>query len=187
MKAGNYTGTIDEHGTDTSSSGLPFIWFDVEIVDESGFGVVGRCKAFLGGRDEDKTKTAIRMARATLRLCGFDPDTQDVTALDENPHLLKGNKIPVRVSQKEYQGKFYDNYDIALPRGVDKKQASALTSALRAAKSKDETPMSAPAKAPAPPAGGNRVVKATDPLGGTFDDGIPFGILLPVLIAMGLA
>lgn len=183
---GNYVGRIQEHGTETSKNGLPLIWFRIGLVAKLGddgepvpvdITEPALCRVYLAGGDEEKTQTAIRMARQALRLCGFDPDAREVSDLDDVPTLLAGNEVPVRVSEREYNGRFYTNYDIALPRsGVGKDRAKSLTSALRAAKANDEAPVSAPSKA-APAAGGNRSVKATDPVKPPLDpnyDDIPF-------------
>lgn len=144
MKAGIYDGRIVNHGTDVSAKGLPFVFIDVEIDDPEApnFPVQGRCKMYLGGGDEQKTATAIRMARAGLKLCGFDPDTENLDVLDSDPLHLAGNVVPVKCSQKEFNGKVYDNYDIAIARSTMPPERSAeLTNALRAAKSKDEAPV----------------------------------------------
>lgn len=158
MKAGVYEGKITNHGTDIAASGLPFVFIDVEIPDPDApeFPAQGRCKLFLGGHDEGKTATAIRMARAGLKLCGFDPDTEDLTVLDEDPMHLCGNTVKVSVSQKESNGKIYENYNILIARStMPPERAAELTTALRAAKSKDEAPPAAPARAPGMTRGGD--------------------------------
>lgn len=154
IEPGNYVGKIVEHGTDTSQSGLPFVWFDVKVQ-----GQTVKSRVYLEGKTPEKTETAIRMARQILRLCGFDPDQRQLSDLDDVPTLLAGNEVPIRVTEREYQGKFYPNYDIALPSGVSKKQAESLTDRLRAAKHKDEEPMTAsaaPAATTKPAAAGSR-------------------------------
>lgn len=161
MNAGDYRGTIVGHGTDTSQSGLPFVWFDVDLTDaETGKRETCRCKCYLEGSTAEKTETAIRMARQTLRLAGFDPDQRGIGDLDSEPTLLHGNEVPVSVSFREFNGKLYPNYDLREPRGVSKDRAAALTDRLRAAKAKDEKPVAAaapsskPKPTPAPAAAG---------------------------------
>ena len=172
MQPGNYTGKIVGHGTD-ERNGLAFVWFYVKIGTEPDV----TCRVYLEGRDEEKSSTALRMARQTLRICGFDPDLRPLGDLDEVPDLLAGNEVPVRVSEKENNGKFYTNYDIALPRGM--------------AKSKDEAPV--PASKPvdwtknAPPSEAAKPKPAAAPKPGfgpgDFDD-IPFAILIPLMLAV---
>ena len=172
---GNYSGAINGHGTDMSGTNKPLVWFDVAIPLPDGGAETVRCRSYLAGGDEQKTDTAIRMARATLKLCGFDPDVRGLCELDETPDLLVGNVVPVRISHREYQGRLVQNADIALPRGVPKKVGDDLTARLRAAKSKDEPttspkaaagtesrspshgalPGATPPRTPAAPSGGN--------------------------------
>jgi len=155
---GQYVGRIVEHGTDTNKNGLPLIAIQVALVArmdgdkrEAFDGETIYCNIYLAGKTEEKTETAVRMARQTLRLCGFDPDARGIEDLDDAPTLLAGNEIPVRVSENEWNGKFFTNYDIALPRGIAKSEAKSLTESLRAAKGKDESPVVV-RKSPAPAA-----------------------------------
>lgn len=188
MKAGTYEGKIVNHGTDITGSGLPFIWFDVDVDDPEapGYPVQGRFKLFLGGKSDEKTATAIRMARAGLKLCGFDPDTQGIDVLDTDPTLLMGNVVPIKCSQNEYQGKVYDNFDLVIHKGgLPPDRAASLTNALRSAKTKDEAPAAPPRRGsdPNPPklppsSGGGGSGYASRPASPskpaqTFDD-IPF-------------
>lgn len=164
---GNYIGKIVGHGTDTRN-GLALVNLEVHLIaqmDDAGTprafnGEVVYCRIYLEGKTEEKSATALRMARQTLRLCGFDPDARPLSDIDDAPRLLFGNEVPVRVSENESNGKFYTNYDIAAPRGVPKDTAKTLTDRLRAAKAKDEPPMKAPPATPA--ATGNQRFTAED-------------------------
>lgn len=151
IPVGDYVGRIVEHGT-TERNGKPWIWFQIDLVlkrDEKGnpepfhTEELITCRQCLEGGDEEKTQTCLRMARATLKLCGFDPDARELSDLDANPRWLAGNEVPVRVSERESNGRFYTNYDIAVPRAtVGGTRAKSLTQGLRSVKSKDEAPMS---------------------------------------------
>lgn len=179
LPIGNYRGTIVGHGTDTNSNGLPLVFFHVSIRNpNTGEDEQVTCRSFLAGRGETdeetdrKTKTALRMTRQALKLCGFDPDVRELRDLDEIDGLLAGVVVPVSVRQKNG----YTNYDLILPRGVTPSAASELTSALRSAKSKDEPPVSerpaAPTASAVPEAGAARA-QLKEKLDAQFDD-IPF-------------
>lgn len=146
IEPGDYVGKITGIGTDTTQSGLAYVFVTVRlpVQDEPVL-----CRIFLEGKSEEKTETAVRMARQTLRLCGFDVDARPISDLDDAPECVIGNDVPVRVTENESNGKWYTNYDIALPRGVSKEAAKSLTDRLRAAKSKGEAPL--PPRAPLPP------------------------------------
>lgn len=188
MRPGVYEGRILEHGTEVSQSGLPFVWLKVEALDHMGQPEEGTCRIFLKGGTEEKTDTAVRMARQALRACGFDPDFADVGDLDLDQNLLKNNRIAVKIKETpNAKGGFYENWDIVIPREkVSSNDAKGLTSALRAAKSKDEAPMDPPPQPPGTtpvPAGalpgGARTINAADigraPINqGPPDDSIPF-------------
>ena len=156
---GNYIGRIIEHGSDVSNKGLPLLWFSVDLIfrlDDEGHPQVFHqedavtCRLYLEGGTEEKTETALRMARATLKLCGFDPDVRALSDLDSDPRLLARNEIPIRVSEREYNGRFFTNFDIAVPRGgIGKERGKTLTDRLRAMKSKDEPAMAEPKRSQA--------------------------------------
>lgn len=135
-KTGDYELPIVAHGTDTSRSGLPFAWFTVKFPN----GEEGTANVFLASdKGEEKDATTKRMARATLKLCGFDPDTQEVDDLNL-ADILVGNVVPVTVSQNGQ----YTNFDIQRPRGIKPDVLKNLTAALRACKSDKEDSMPAP-------------------------------------------
>ena len=103
------------------------------------------------------TPKAMGMARQALKAIGFDPDTQDMDALDTMPTLLKGNACVVRVIEDDFGGRLKKKAEIVFGSGakrVEKSKLSALQEGLRAAKSKDESPVvvkksAAPAERPA--------------------------------------
>jgi len=185
IPVGDYVGRIVEHGT-TERNGKPWIWFQIDLVlkrDDKGdpepfhSEELITCRQCLEGGDEEKTQTCLRMARATLKLCGFDPDARELSDLDANPRWLAGNEVPVRVSERESNGRFYTNYDIAVPRAtVGGTRAKSLTQGLRAVKSKGEPDMKPMPNKPAfsgPPASLEEQKKAVAQGGVGFDD-IPF-------------
>jgi len=185
LQPGNYIGEILSHGTDTTGTGIPLVFVEVRLVamldGERRIPITPAdvmCRGMLAGGTPEKSETAIRMTRAMLKLCGFDIDARDLNDLDAAPTYLKGVEVPVRVSEREYNGKFYPNYDIAPPRGVSKDRAKSLTEMLRAAKSKDEPPVTAAAKPSTPDVGVPEDPAARAALreklkGPSFDD-IPF-------------
>lgn len=145
LTPGDYEGVIVEHGTEIAFGTYPAVWFDVKI-DTGEIVETVHCRFLMAGKTEEKTATAIRMARAGLKLCGFDPDKNDIEMLDLQPMMLRGTKVPVRAVENERSGKFYMNFDIALPRALDSGQTRKLTDLLRKAKSKDEPETTAPVK-----------------------------------------
>lgn len=166
LKMGDQMGTIIEHGTDTSRSGLPLVWVSVRLDS----GEEGTANIFLASdKGEQQDTTAKRMARAALKLCGFDPDTQEVEDLGFAEKMLAGNRVPVSVS-KSKDGQ-YTNFNIQPARGIKPEQAKSLTAALRAVKSKDEPEVAKPsAPAPAKPNLGAPIAGVDEV---KFDD-IPF-------------
>lgn len=145
LRMGDQTGEILAHGLDRMN-GLPFAWFRLILGQEEA-----TAKVYLASdKGEAKDATAKRMARQTLRLCGFDIDGRDLDDLDVEPACLLGNHVPVCVS-KSPDGR-WTNVDIREPRGVRPEQAKSLTASLRSLKSKDEKPMAAtPVTTPSEP------------------------------------
>ncbi len=141
LKLGDFKGEILGHGTDTSQTGLPFVWVRVKIRGQPEADEEQYARLMLASDNgEEKTRTCIRMTRAALKLCGFDIDTRDLSELDNEPGVLVGNEVPISVSQS---GK-YTNVNIQNPRGVTKEQARSITEQLRAARGKDEKPLPPP-------------------------------------------
>ncbi len=83
------------------------------------------------------TEKAAGMARAQLRVCGFDVDARDMWELDDNHELLSGNMIPVDI--EEYNGKAQAR--IPTSDTPTKKAISVVQTALRAAKKDNEKPI----------------------------------------------
>lgn len=97
------------------------------------------------------TEKSMPMARAQLKLIGFDPDRQSMDELDEKPKLLAGRKCPVRIVEDDYNGKLRKKAEIPTGAGrVAKAKLASLTQGLRAAAS-EETKRAV--NAPAGPAG----------------------------------
>lgn len=85
------------------------------------------------------TEKSKHMARAALKKCGFDPDTQDIFDLDAAQSPLIGNGVKVDVFDDEYQGKTRRKVEIVIEK--KKPDANAMKKAslmLREAKSADE-------------------------------------------------
>lgn len=76
------------------------------------------------------TEKSLGMARAALKLCGFDIDKQDLLHLDMSPTLLAGRKVPLMVG--EYNGKTQVKIDIN--QRIDKATLGNLTKQLRSVK-----------------------------------------------------
>jgi len=76
------------------------------------------------------TPKAASMARAQLKSCGFDADTQSLADLANNDHLLDGNLIDVE--SDEYNGKIQWKIRTGVP--VPKGRMKAHDDMLRAAK-----------------------------------------------------
>lgn len=85
------------------------------------------------------TEKAAGVARAQLRVCGFDVDKLDTWELQENPSLLAGNLIPVEI--EEYNNKIQARIPTSDAPG--KKAVASMTAALRKAKRDGEPPVSA--------------------------------------------
>lgn len=90
---------------------------------------------------------AISMARAQLKKCGFDPDTQDVELLETQPTLLAGRVV--EIGCEDYKGRIQARIftrDVPQPA-----QMKEITSMLRAAKG-SSAKQTAVTVAPAPDA-----------------------------------
>lgn len=80
------------------------------------------------------TEKSMGMARASLKVCGFDIDTHPVQALDVSPPMLGGNEIPIIV--EDYNGK--PRCSIDLNQRAEKSACDAITAALRAVKKQNQ-------------------------------------------------
>ena len=106
------------------------------------------------------TPKSLNMARATLKLIGFDVDREGLDILDEAPHHLRGLPCPVYVFEDDYGGKLKKKAEIGKTpkkKRMDKETLRGLTQGLRDAAS-DETrsarssaPVAPPAAPPAAP------------------------------------
>lgn len=94
------------------------------------------------------SEKSMGIARKSLKLCGFDPDTTDFGTLADVQEYLKGRKVDVIC--EEWNGKV--RAQIALGNtALPKKDILSIQSALRAAKGKGKEP-EVPQKAPVAPA-----------------------------------
>ena len=87
------------------------------------------------------TVKSMNMARAQLKRCGFDPDTQELDELVEKPTLLAGNLVEILV--EEYKGK--RQAKINLNEALGKTRLKSLSLALRHAKNKNDDDAPPPA------------------------------------------
>lgn len=93
------------------------------------------------------TQAAANMARAQLKACGFDADTQSLAALLNNDQLLAGNFVEIEAD--EYNGK--PQWKIVTGKPVPKSRLAGHDSMLRAAKERDATePVAAAINEPPP-------------------------------------
>jgi hypothetical protein len=126
-------GTIVEHSVYTKDNGTVDVNIKMALVDNSTINV-----------HVNITEKSKRMARAALKKCGFNPDTQDVWDLDEKPTLLNGNEVQIDVFMDEYppgSGKRKLKAEIVLERQKpDANTMKKATTLLRDAKSKDDEP-----------------------------------------------
>lgn len=53
------------------------------------------------------------MVRGSLKVAGFDPDTLPMSALVDQPELLAGNELPIKV--EPYEGKMQARVDLNVP------------------------------------------------------------------------
>jgi len=94
------------------------------------------------------TEKAMGIARAQLRLCGFDIDKQNLSVLQDEPFLLAGKTVPIIT--EDFKGNLRST--IMLNSAPGKKRCHELTTMLRAAKKHDEQAVSAATVAPPNPA-----------------------------------
>ena len=84
------------------------------------------------------SEKAMGIARKSLKLCGFDPDTEDFGILADVQEHLKGRKIDIIA--EDYNGKI--RAQIALGNtALPKKDILSIQSALRAVKGSKEPPV----------------------------------------------
>ncbi len=92
------------------------------------------------------TPAAMGMARAQLKVCGFDVDTEELELLTAEPRLLAGKRIPLNV--EEYKGRPQPRIDLSAPPPKD--EMKRLTQALRSAKSAEKDTSTFSDEAPPP-------------------------------------
>jgi hypothetical protein len=99
------------------------------------------------------TEKALKHARKTLKVLGFDPDTQDCGELDTKPQLLAGAKCSIVVEHEEYNDEVRAKVQWvnSLRKPADANVMARMTKALRAAKSKKQTVPDTDADGFAPP------------------------------------
>lgn len=170
---GNHVGTIRRHTLEEiGTKGTPGLVVEVELDD----GNTVRPVIWM-------TEASMRMARQQLRLCGFDPDTEDLSSIAgplsdnlpaEAAYSLYGRRVPVRV--------FFDDRnklkaEIASPKKdrADESAVARLQDALRGAASAARSAPKEPAPAPAAaPGASSRVIgwdtPSTQPSGSSSVD-----------------
>lgn len=94
------------------------------------------------------TEKSMKMARAALKKCGFDPDTKSLRELQDHPHALANNPVQIEVEEDD-RGQIRAN--IALGKMTDSK-IEELTEAIRRAKKDGESPVAVREAEPAEPA-----------------------------------
>lgn len=129
MIPGIHDATIIKNGISATRTGTPYAFVRCGVDGEEV-----PCTIWL-------TDKAMGMARAALRKCGFDVDTEDLDELRANPQLLAGNKVQIEVEDKEKYGL---QGSIVLG-SIPKSRISELTKKLRDAKRNghDEDPVPA--------------------------------------------
>lgn len=78
------------------------------------------------------SEKSMGMARAALRVCGFDPDKQDLQALFDDSGLLAGKPVPVEI--EEYKGRA--QWRIPTSTAPSKKRMGELSKLFKSAGSK---------------------------------------------------
>jgi hypothetical protein len=121
MRTGRQVAKIVRHEFSATVKGTPYLNVTLDVAGE-----------FIGG-PVWFTDKAMGMARATLKLMGFDPDSQETILLDTNPTLLAGRTVLVDIQENEYNGKVTLQAKYVLD-SVDKKAISDIQKKLRAAK-----------------------------------------------------
>ncbi len=79
-------------------------WFVGVNFEVEGHQLLGKIW-ITGDSDPKKKANRMRMARASLKAIGFDPDNQDIQSLDDNKTMLSGNRCNVTIEESEWQGK----------------------------------------------------------------------------------
>ena len=118
MKTGTHEMTIFECGFIKSSKETP----GVQILGTIGEETV---KAMIWISEKSAW-----MAHKALRNCGFDTETQDLQELKDNPALLRGHTVQVRVTEDQYGLKVEIVLDIE-PNATELAAANAILKGLK--------------------------------------------------------
>lgn len=134
MTPGKKSATVLEHSiqiAQNSGTWSVAVLFDVEDTDGSKANMLGHIWL---------TKKADKIARKSLKAIGFDPDSDNLTVLDENPVLLAGKKCEVVVAEEEFKGEKQLKIQWINPVGKPKSkdEMDKMTQMLRDAKSEGE-------------------------------------------------
>lgn len=81
------------------------------------------------------TDAAMNMARASLKMCGFDVDKFNITVLDTDPTMLRGKRVTVIV--EDFNGRLRAN--LKLNTKPNKKELLSIQGKLRAAKKEKDS------------------------------------------------
>lgn len=138
MEIGLYEGIITDNDVRIRND-KEYVHISVEVDDGYGKTENHIVKVWL------TTDKAIKMARKSLKVCGFNIDEQDLSILGEDRKFLAGNSIPIEISDNPPYGK-QANIAISEDKPADKTRASSLTHRLRAAKAEGEKPFVEPTK-----------------------------------------
>lgn len=93
MTPGKYQATIEENDLRFAGTGTEFVFLRVSIEGDSI-----PVQIWLSDK-------AMNMARAQLKLCGFEFGKDKLASLLEDPKYLAGRPIPVEIYEEEYNGK----------------------------------------------------------------------------------
>jgi len=124
---GRYQGTIKENSLKATMGGKAYVNIVVDIN-----GDLMDCKIWL-------TNKCIHsgQAQAQLMKCGFDYDKRELSEIEADSKLLAGIRIPVSVTENEYNGQTSLQCNIEL-NSVDSGQVSKLQEMLRKQKPVDK-------------------------------------------------
>lgn len=136
MEIGQYEGIITDNDV-RQRNGKDYVHVGVEVDDGYGKTENHIVKVWL------TTDKAVKMARKTLKVCGFDIDQQDLAILGEDRKFLAGISVPIEISDNPPYGK-QANIAISEDKPVEKGKASSLTHRLRAAKAEGEPEVKPP-------------------------------------------
>lgn len=123
---GLFQAFIQKHWIDETAGGKPFIGMRLEFETSDVM-----AKIWL-------TEKAMPLARAQLKACGFDPDTQDLQTLGDNQTLLAGRMVQIDVVDDD---KYGPQASIVTRKNLNATRLSELGKGLRDAKRDNEAPV----------------------------------------------